>query len=216
MGQNVRRLPEKARGGGVLTAIRWFWLAAVLTLAVDLSSKAFVFEMLGGLTPLDSGFGEENVLWLLPGAFKLVCHYNMGGAFGVASGKLFLFLAATAVLVPVLVLVAYHTREPDAPLWSLGLIVGGALGNLWDRLLHKGVRDFLEIVNPETGRNLWPVFNIADVAIVLGVIVYVIWSILDGMRKKRVPPGDDSEATFAGFDGDDGRNDPHYGGLHRY
>lgn len=159
--------------------------------------------MLGGSTPPNHAYGEENVLWLLPGAFRLVCHYNIGGAFGVAAGKLLLFLAATAILVPVLVLVAYHTREPDAPLWSLGLIIGGALGNLWDRLFHVGVRDFLEIINPGTGRNLWPVFNVADVAIVLGVIVYVVWSIIDGARKKRVPASEKADAGNLAVDGDE-------------
>lgn len=123
---------------------------------------------------------------MLPGAFRLICHYNTGGAFGLASGRLLLFLGAAAVLVPALVLTAYHNLEPDAPLWSLGMIAGGALGNLYDRLFFPGVRDFLEILNPSTGRGLWPVFNVADIAIVLGVVVYVIWSIIDSLRKRRL------------------------------
>ncbi len=150
-----------------------------------------MFAVLGGGPPPDNVYSAEHVIWLLPGAFRLICHYNTGGAFGLASGRLLLFLGATAVLVPALVLTAYHNREPDAPLWSLGMIVGGALGNLHDRLLHTGVRDFLDIVHPGTGRSLWPVFNIADVAIVGGVAVYVVWSALDCLRKKR--EGDGSE-----------------------
>ncbi len=150
--------------------------------------------MLGGGPPADNMYTEEHVVWLLPGAFRLICHYNTGGAFGLASGKLLLFLGATAVLVPALVLTAYHNREPDAPLWSLGMIVGGAVGNLYDRLFHVGVRDFLEVTHPGTARGLWPVFNIADVAIVLGVVVYVVWSVLDFVRKKRAG-GDESESA---------------------
>lgn len=120
-------------------------------------------------------------------------HYNTGGAFGLASGKLLLFLGATAILVPALVMTAYHNRDPHAPLWSLGMIVGGALGNLYDRLFHIGVRDFLEIINPATGRGLWPVFNIADIAIVLGVVVYVIWSVFDALRKRHEPEEEPEE-----------------------
>lgn len=185
MGKTLRQLQAKARGGRVLTPIRWFWLAAVVTAAVDLASKALVFQILGGGPPPDNLYTDESVIWVLPGAFRLICHYNTGGAFGMQAGNVLLFLGATAVLVPALVMMAYHTREPDAPLWALGLVIGGAVGNLYDRLFHVGVRDFLEIINPRTGVGLWPVFNIADVAIVAGVIVYVGWSFLDWNRKKK-------------------------------
>lgn len=165
-----------------------FWLAAALALIADLASKEVVFSALGGV-PEDGMYTAGHMLWLLPDAFRLICHYNTGGAFGLASGKLFLFLGATAVLAPALVLTAYHTREPDAPLWGLGLIVGGAAGNLYDRLFFIGVRDFFDILNPATGRSLWPIFNIADIAIVLGVVVYFIWTVLDTLRKRRARHG---------------------------
>lgn len=151
----------------------------------DLASKFLVFAALGDATSVNTANPADNALWLLPGALRLVSHYNTGGAFGLASGRLLLFLGATAVLVPALVLTAYYNREPDAPLWSLGLIVGGALGNLYDRLFHVGVRDFLELMHPHTGRSLWPVFNLADVAIVVGVVIYLIWTILDHVGKRR-------------------------------
>lgn len=128
----------------------------------------------------------------MPGAFRLICHYNTGGAFGLASGRLILFLGAAAILVPALVLTAYHNLDPDAPLWSLGMIAGGAIGNLYDRLFHPGVRDFLEVLNPNTGYGLWPVFNVADIAIVGGVVIYVIWSALDSLRKRRIQKIEDA------------------------
>ena len=151
-----------------------------------------MFDALGG-PPLDNAYTDANIIWVLPGAFRLICHYNTGGAFGFASGKMFLFLGAAAVLIPALVLTAYHTREPDSPLWSLGMIIGGAVGNLYDRLIHIGVRDFLEVINPRTGSSLWPVFNVADIAIVLGVVVYLVWSILDSLRKRRAGRADGAE-----------------------
>lgn len=165
-----------------------------MALAVDLASKALVFDSLGGVPP-DRIYGEENIIWLLPGAFRLICHYNLGGAFGVAAGQIWLFLGATAVLVPVLVYMAYHTREPGAPVWSLGMVVGGALGNLYDRLLHPGVRDFFDILNPFTNKSLWPVFNIADIAIVLGVLIYLAWTMWDLLTKHKSTPGEDEEDT---------------------
>lgn len=180
-------MPAPRGGGTVLNPVRWFWLAVIASAALDLASKAWIFALLGGV-PANGVYTDDSVLWLLPDAFRLICHYNTGGAFGLASGRLLLFLGATAVLVPALVLTAYHNREPDAPLWSLGMIAGGALGNVYDRLLHVGVRDFLDIVNPWTGLSLWPVFNIADVAIVGGVAVYVVWSALDFFRKRAHRP----------------------------
>lgn len=180
-------MQAKARGGGrVLKAIRLFWVAALAALVLDLVSKAAVFHALGGVAPqghiCDQSCGHY--LWVLPNVFRLVCHYNTGGAFGWASGNIWLFLGAAAVLIPALVMTAYHCRDPRAPLWALGLVVGGAVGNLYDRLLHPGVRDFLEIINPKTMYPLWPVFNIADIAIVVGVAVYLIWSLLDSARDK--------------------------------
>ncbi|MDR3077176.1 MAG: signal peptidase II [Planctomycetota bacterium] len=167
-----------------MTPVRWFWLAAAVSLAVDLASKMFVFEILGGGPPPDGVYSQDHMVWLLPSAFRLICHYNTGGAFGWAAGNVLLFLAANAVLVPILVMTAYHCRDPESPLWALGLIVGGAVGNLYDRLFHVGVRDFLEVVNPGTGTSLWPVFNIADIAIVAGVGVYLVWSVAGAYRGK--------------------------------
>ncbi|MCC8165773.1 MAG: signal peptidase II [Planctomycetes bacterium] len=190
-------MPAEARGGQRLNPIRWFWIAAVAALVLDLATKAYVFGLLGGGPPPGNLYTDDHVIWVLPGAFRLICHYNTGGAFGLASGKLLLFLGATAVLVPALVLAAYHNREPDAPLWALGIIVGGAIGNLYDRIFHVGVRDFLEILNPSTGRGLWPVFNIADVAIVMGVVVYMIWSILDYFHKLRLKHAAEDAANEA-------------------
>ena len=184
MGKALRRVPATDRGGTLLTPIRWFWLAAALAMAADLASKSLIFRLLGG-SPSGDGLVRNAVVWLLPGAFRLILHYNTGGAFGWAAGNVLLFLGATAVLVPVLVVTAYHCREPGSPLWCLGLIVGGAIGNLYDRLFHAGVRDFLEVVNPGTGQGLWPVFNIADVAIVVGVGVYLIWSVAYSSRRRQ-------------------------------
>lgn len=186
MGKAVRQVQAKTRGGRILNTLRWFWLSAALVAVVDLASKALVFQVLGGGPPPDNIYTEDHIIWILPGLFRLICHYNIGGAFGWAPGNVLLFLGATAVLVPALVMIAYHNREPGAPLWSLGLIIGGALGNLYDRLFHPGVRDFLEIINPRTGYYLWPVFNIADVAIVVGVGVYIIWTFVDWLAKRKL------------------------------
>jgi signal peptidase II len=105
---------------------------------------------------------------VLPG-IDLVHVRNDGVAFGVLSGGGGLVVAVIAVAL--LGLVAYFASHADRPLVWLptGLLVGGALGNLFDRAGDGEVTDFIKVP-------LWPAFNLADVAITFGVLalVYVI------------------------------------------
>jgi signal peptidase II len=75
------------------------------------------------------------------------------------------------------VLVAYLARRPDRPwLWiPTGLLIGGALGNLIDRLVHGAVTDFIKLP-------LWPAFNVADMSITFGVLA-LLW-VLEGPRQR--------------------------------
>jgi len=99
---------------------------------------------------------------LLPGV-QLVHVRNTGVAFGFFSGGgtlvLLLTLAALALLV------AYFARRPERPgLWlATGLLLGGAIGNLIDRLGSGAVIDFIKVP-------LWPAFNLADMAITFGIL----------------------------------------------
>ena len=98
------------------------------------------------------------------GPVGLTLSHNRGVAFGLASGSsapLVIFALAALVVVGVLV-----SRNPQAPLmWvAAGLLAGGALGNLVDRLRAGAVTDFIEIGS-------WPPFNLADVAITCGVVL---------------------------------------------
>ena len=105
---------------------------------------------------------------VLPG-IDLVHVRNDGVAFGVLSGGGALVVAVVAAAL--LGLVVYFAAHADRPLVWLptGLLVGGALGNLVDRARDGEVTDFIKLP-------LWPAFNLADVAITLGVLalVYVI------------------------------------------
>jgi signal peptidase II len=87
---------------------------------------------------------------------------NTGVAFGALSGKGTLVLAAVAVaMVGLLVYFAANIAKPG--LWlPVGMVFGGALGNLADRARIDGVTDFIDPV-------LWPAFNVADMCIVIGV-----------------------------------------------
>ena len=97
----------------------------------------------------------------------LVHDQNNGVAFGFLSGGGALVVIVTAVVA--LVLLVYFLRAPGRPwLWlSTGLLVGGALGNLLDRLISGSVTDFIKLPH-------WPAFNVSDIAITIGVISLVL------------------------------------------
>lgn len=170
-------------------ARRRFWIAAAAVLAADLASKPLVFGWLGASSGSLPGGPHGESVWVLPGLFRLSAHVNEGAAFGVLSGRIAALVAAAAILVPMLTAMAYGCRRPAAPLWALGLVVGGSLGNLYDRLFLLGVRDFFELTDPRTERALWAIFNVADAAIVVGAAWYVAWSLFVENRGRPAAAG---------------------------
>lgn len=112
---------------------------------------------------------------LIPGVFHLTLVHNTGAAFGMLhGGNLILGLVAGTVAIGI---AAWHetvTQSHPGREWAVGLILGGALGNLFDRVFRSGVVDFLDF-------RVWPVFNLADSAICVGAG----WMILT-WRSRRV------------------------------
>lgn len=87
---------------------------------------------------------------------------NFGAAFGILKHqKLFFILLTSAVLIGIIIFVRNQARIHPIVKFSLSLIVGGAVGNLIDRVAYGYVIDFFDF-------RIWPVFNIADMAIVIG------------------------------------------------
>ena len=102
---------------------------------------------------------------------------NAGAAFGFAPAGATLFLVASVVVW--IGLVAYVARNPIGE-WSgvvLGLILGGTMGNGYDRIVHGTVTDFINF-------HFWPVFNVADAAISIGVVLMIA-----GYLLRRNPAG---------------------------
>jgi signal peptidase II len=130
---------------------------------VDQLTKALIVSAIGP-GRLESRF-EVVDRWL-----ALEYTQNRGAAFGLLSGLVSILAVASVAILSSLILL--YMRQTKPPLWqtvSIGLITGGALGNLIDRVRLGYVVDFLS-VGP------WPNFNIADGAITLGVLV-LIWGL---------------------------------------
>jgi signal peptidase II len=140
-------------------------LAAIVFL-LDQFSKAAVMQALA--------LGETRRI--VPGLFNLTHLRNRGAAFGlfadVESVVVLVFLIGFSLAALVLVLVLlWRGTASSLSGWGLGLILGGALGNLFDRLRSGSVVDFLDF---HLGPYHWPAFNLADSAIVIGAAVLMV------------------------------------------
>lgn len=117
---------------------------------------------------------------VIPGFFNLVHIRNRGVAFGILNNvegfwkDLALVFFPVAAMVVILWILLRHPQVSGGMALALGAILGGAAGNLLDRLLLNGVVDFLDFY---WGRWHWPAFNIADLAVSLGVgfLIFRFW-----------------------------------------
>jgi signal peptidase II len=157
----VRRIADRPWGA---------WLLAILVIAavvgLDQLSKHAVDE---SIVP-----GEEHRF--LPGV-QLVNTRNHGVAFGFLPGS---HVAVTILIgVALLILLAYFARHATRRLMWLptGMLIGGALGNIIDRLRDGSVTDFVKL---PLG---WPPFNLADASITLGILI--LFLLIDGSRRPR-------------------------------
>ena len=149
-------------------------VVAAAVVAVDQAAKALVTSSLERGERLD----------VLPG-LDLTHVGNTGVAFGALQGG-GRWIVALSVLALVLLLV-YFARNAERPrAWlPVGLVLGGALGNLVDRALEGAVIDFIDPV-------AWPAFNLADAAIVLGVLGLLV--VVESRAGRRRRPGAAAEA----------------------
>ena len=139
---------------------RGAWARTGLTVALVVAADQFTKKVArDGIRP-----GEEDPIFP---ALKLVNVRNEGVAFGIDVGGKTLVIAIIALAL--LALVLYFARHTARPwMWlPTGMLIGGALGNIVDRIRDGAVTDFLKIP-------AWPAFNLADVAITLGVVALVL------------------------------------------
>jgi signal peptidase II len=166
----------------VLKKTSWIILiVAALVIALDQGSKYLVAYSL----PVGGTWSP------LPGPtpfFQIVYTYNTGATFGLFKdlGPVFMFLAV--VIVAALILYARRLR-PDQWLRcvALGLLLGGAIGNLIDRIRLGHVIDFIDV---GVGTRRWYTSNLADVSLVLGVILLGVAMLIEEVRHKPAPQPD--------------------------
>ena len=185
MGDDEVVTPPDARGpqpSPSRTRVRLLAGIAALVLVADVLTKVLAVARLEGTGPVE----------LLGGAVYLVLVRNPGAAFSLATGYTWVLSLIAVAVVVVIVRIARRLRSTG---WAvaLGLVLGGALGNLVDRIfrapgpLQGHVVDVVSLFAPDG--SVWPVFNLADSSIVSGGVLLVLLALtgreLDGTRAVR-------------------------------
>jgi len=199
--------------GGSGKSIAFFLVVIIGILAADLGLKYWAFGHVAGrqvvltdeVTVDHRGFWSKyphDATVVVPKVLELRLTTNTGAVFGLGKGNRLLFIAVSAVATAVIGLMFW--RSP-ARAWglhlSLAMILAGALGNLYDRVLYRAVRDMLHLFPgvdlpfglswPGGITEVWPwIFNLADVALMVGVglVLIATWRADAAAKKKASQP----------------------------
>ncbi len=165
-------LSGRRRNTPLMRDLRWLWVfvIAAVVVVLDQWTKNLIessIPLWGNIAPIES----------LSDYFRLVHYQNSGAAFGLLRGQVGLFIVVAVVVVGIIVVYSRHLAGEG---WwmrlALGLQLGGALGNLVDRLTQGGlVTDYLLFMLPVGDKVYqWPAWNVADGSIVVGSILLAI------------------------------------------
>lgn len=159
-------------------------VVAVISLAADLVSKGWAHAVLSGFDPQHVG---PKKITVIKGYWDFIYALNPGGAWSFLRSlpesirrPFFLFVSAAAIVF----IVSIYRRVPKNHLamkWGLPLALGGAMGNLVDRIRYGQVIDFIDMYFVRRGvEHHWPTYNVADIAIVIGVGLMAIEMVRSG------------------------------------
>jgi len=149
-----------------------YYVIALIIIAIDQLTKWIVMKTME--------LGEQ--ITIIENFFYLTSHRNSGAAWGILEGQMMFFYIITIIAV---IIVVYYMQKygKDSKLLALGFsfILGGAIGNFIDRLIRQEVVDFFDFVI--FGYD-FPIFNIADSALTIGVIFVIIAMIIDEKKER--------------------------------
>lgn len=174
-------------------SITFLVILTVLSAAADLVSKGWATARLSGPDARTLGARKVEVI---KDYFDFIYAMNPGGAWSFLRGMpevlrrpFFLFISAAAI---VFIVSVYRRVRADqkALKWGLPLALGGAIGNLVDRIRYGSVIDFIDfyVVRPGGREHHWPTFNVADIAIVVGVGLMAADMLTSSFRSRGARP----------------------------
>lgn len=117
--------------------------------------------------------------------FGIFSHRNRGAAWGMLEGQMWLFSIVTVAVICAIVYF-YHKEAKGKPVFQVGLmlLLGGAVGNFIDRLFRGEVVDFVDVLIPIINYD-FPIFNVADAALTIAVVVLMIGLIMEDKKEKK-------------------------------
>ncbi|WP_373895953.1 signal peptidase II [Virgibacillus natechei] len=150
-----------------------YYIIALVIIAIDQVTKWMVVRTMD--------LGEQRTI--IENFFYLTSHRNSGAAWGILEGKMLIFYIVTAIVViGIIYYMQTYAKESRGLAIGLSFVLGGAIGNFIDRLFHQEVVDFFDFII--FGYN-FPIFNIADSALTVGVIFIIIATIIDETKTKK-------------------------------
>jgi signal peptidase II len=162
--------------GGYQASIPFLVVVTIISAAADLASKGWAKAALGTGEKL-----RDRHITLIANHCDFIYTLNPGGAWSFLRSlpenlrrPFFLFVSSAAI---VFIISVYRRLHPEqwAMRWGLPLALGGAIGNLVDRIRYGSVIDFIDAYTTYKGREMhWPTFNVADIAIVIGVLLMAL------------------------------------------
>ncbi len=139
-----------------------FLIPAVVVILVDQITKQLAWRYFDV-----SGFTD-----IIPGVLRITLVKNAGAAFGMFEGGRIFFIVASLIAAAVILYIGFRLPPTERlKRILLGLILGGAIGNLIDRIYDGAVIDFIEM---GIGGHWWPVYNVADIAVSVGAVLLLL------------------------------------------
>ncbi|MDN4073514.1 MULTISPECIES: signal peptidase II [Fictibacillus] len=150
----------------------YYYLLALLVLGLDQVTKWWIVK--------NMNYGQS--ITVIENVFYITSHRNRGAAFGILQNQMWFFIIITiAVIAAVIYYMQKHAKHQPLLRTALGLVLGGATGNFLDRIIRKEVVDFLDV---KISSYNYPIFNVADSALVVGVILIFIQTLMESKNKK--------------------------------
>ncbi len=163
---------------------------ALVGAALDLLTKQLVFDY---FEPPDGRSVWPREVTIIDGFFAYGCTRNPGVIFGVGPNAQKIWLAISVLAIPAILAIFFSVKKPKWILTiSLGMILAGTIGNMYDRVFTKehAVRDFLKFYyrTADGFEKVWPLFNLADSFICMGVFLLTVEMLFFDEKKKAPAP----------------------------
>ena len=169
-----------------------FLLPAAIVIAVDQVTKQLFWHQ----------FVPGHNTDVIPGVLRITLVKNTGAAFGLFDGGRVFFIIASVIAVGFILYIGL--RLPPGERYKrflLSLILGGAVGNLIDRIYDGAVIDFIEM---GIAGHWWPVYNVADIAVTAGAVLLLLHLLFASRDEAPASAGDAGESRAGGGSGPEG------------